>query len=92
MDIERKLKDQLSKYANSIECPNEIYFKTRDLYINNVIKKGEGRLMKNKKRFALSTATLSIAVAVILPLGVFAAPHVIEAFKTVNIQKENVNM
>lgn len=92
MDIETKLKEQLSNYADRIECPEEAYFKTRDLYINNVIKKGEKRFMKNKKRFVLSTATLSLAVAVILPLGALAAPHVIEAFKTVTIQEKNVDM
>jgi len=92
MDIERKLKEELSKYADSIKCPKEAYFKTRNLYINNVIKKGEQGFMKNKKKFVLSTATLLVAAAVVLPLGAFAAPHVIEAFKTVSIQKENVDM
>lgn len=90
MDIERKLKEQLSNYADTIECPEQVYFKTRNLYINNVIRKGEQRFMKKKKRFMLSTATL--AIAVILPLGALAAPHVIAAFKTVTIQEENVDM
>ncbi|HEY4544045.1 MAG TPA: hypothetical protein VIG40_05320 [Tissierellaceae bacterium] len=92
MDIERKLKEQLSNYADSIECPKQAYFKTRNLYINNVIRKGEQRFMKKKNRFMLSTATLAIAVAVILPVGALAAPHVIEAFKTVTIKEENVDM
>ncbi|MDQ0214514.1 ribosomal protein S19 [Oikeobacillus pervagus] len=92
MDIERKLKERLSNYADHIESPKQAYFKTRNLYINNVIKKGEQRFMKSKKRFVLRTATLSIAVAALLPIGALAAPHVIEAFKTVTIQEENVDM
>lgn len=92
MDIERKLKEQLSLYANSIECPEQAYFKTRNLYINNVVRKGEQLFMKKRNRFMLSTGTLALAVAVILPVGAFAAPHVIEAFKTETIQEENVDM
>ncbi|AFS77623.1 hypothetical protein Curi_c05480 [Gottschalkia acidurici 9a] len=78
----------MSNYADSIECPEQAYFKTRNLYINNVIRKGEQRFMK--KKIILSTAAL--AIAVILPLGALAAPRIIEAFKTVIIQEENVDM
>jgi ribosomal protein S19 len=90
MDIERKLKKQLSNYADSIECPEQAYFKTRNLYINNVIKKGEQKFMEKKKKFMLNTVAL--AIAVILPVGALAGSHVIEAFKTVTIQEENVDM
>ncbi len=90
MDIKRQLEGELSNQAQREKCPDRIYFKVRNSYIESVMKKGENIKMKKTNKFVLNG--IALAVAIMIPVGALAAPYVIKAFNTIKIEENGVNM
>lgn len=87
MPIKKQLSDNLKNYARSMECPPEIHERIQKSYNNYLEKKERGNLIM-KKRLIASIA----AVAILLPMGVFAGPKLIETARTHIIQEKDVNL
>lgn len=87
MPIKKQLSDNLKNCARSMECPPEIHERIQNSYNNYLEKKERGNLIM-KKRLIASIA----AVAIVLPIGVFAGPKLIETARTHIIQEKDVNL
>lgn len=88
MSFENNLKEELKKHVDSIDCPETAYYRVRNSYIDDVIKKGEHKFMKKK----LIANIIVSAMIIIIPMGALAASHIIKAIRTETIQEENSNM